>query len=340
RFYQVDPAANRQGEGTGIGLALTRELVKLMGGSIGAGSRPGQGTEMTVILPVQRDVSTPPAGEWPGADNVSRGTAAPEPHSGAIQTGTAPECPLILIAEDNADVVTYLVSCLAGRYNLSVARNGRECIDLAAEIIPDVIISDVMMPYVDGFEACRTLKNDPRTSHIPVIMLTAKADMASRVDGLHHGADAYLAKPFERDELLAHIDNLIESRRRLQQHYLGVAGLAALPAAEQAEDKFVLTIRQIVERHLDDYTFSVEKLCREAGMSTANLHRKLTALTGLSAVRFIRHVRLNRAKEMLRDPANSITAIAMDTGFNDPSYFGRIFKQEFGITPKEWREGK
>lgn len=340
RFYQVDPATNRQGEGTGIGLALTRELVKLMGGSIGAGSRPGQGTEMTVILPVQRDVSTPPAGEWPGAENVSRGTAAPEPRSGAIQTGTTPECPLILIAEDNADVVTYLVSCLAGRYNLSVARNGRECIDLAAEIIPDVIISDVMMPYVDGFEACRTLKNDPRTSHIPVIMLTAKADMASRVDGLQHGADAYLAKPFERDELLAHIDNLIESRRRLQQHYLGVAGLAAPPAAEQAEDKFVLAIRQIVERHLDDYTFSVEKLCREAGMSTANLHRKLTALTGLSAVRFIRHVRLSRAKEMLRDPANNITAIAMDTGFNDPSYFGRIFKQEFGITPKEWREGK
>lgn len=365
RFYQVDAASTRQGEGTGIGLALTRELVKLMDGDISAASRPGQGTEMIVTLPARKRASAAPgAGYWSDDFGATEKTETrsvnptppdrspvffpfkrqQEPETGATKIPASKEQamdhPVVLVAEDNADVVTYLAACLAPRYTLAVARNGQECIDMAAALIPDLVISDVMMPLRDGFEVCHALKNDLRTSHIPLILLTAKADLPHKLDGLRLGADVYLAKPFQREELLAHIDNLLESRQKLQAHYLGVAGLAAPPVTEQPEDRFVLKVRQAIEAHLDEYDFTVEQLCRETGMSNAHLHRKLTALTGLSAIRFMRHIRLKHAKELLRDPANSITAVAFDTGFNDPSYFSRIFKQEFGVTPKEWREGR
>lgn len=340
RFYQADSSATRQGEGTGIGLALTRELVKLMGGDIRAASLPGQGVEMIVTLPLRQDAaSTPLAAPRPEVNASPKRPDRPgHPPKPATPPVAGTSHPVLLIAEDNADVIAYLTACLAGRYTLAAARNGQECIAAALATVPDLIISDVMMPLRDGFEVCQTLKNDPRTSHIPLILLTAKADLPYKLDGLRRGADAYLAKPFHREELLAHIDNLLESRRLLQQHYLGVAGLAAPPAAQQAEDGFVLTVRRLIEEHLDDHTYSVEQLCRDTGMSNAHLHRKLTALTGLSAVRFIRQIRLKHARELLRDPAHNITAVAYDTGFNDPSYFSRIFKQEFGLTPKAWRE--
>ncbi len=362
RFYQVDGSSTRQNEGTGIGLSLAKELVQALGGSIHVKSRLNKGTEFQVHLPI-RNISdvTKPAVLANGASTLapiqSNGKAAKQSFSqAAIQPSSHSTIqpsnhPLILIVEDNADVVAYLASCLDGSYRLAVAKDGQEGIDLATQLIPDLIISDVMMPQKDGFEVCQFLKNDERTSHIPIIILTAKADLDSKLEGLEQGADAYLAKPFHKEELLVRIKNLLHLRKKLQQHYLSLAtgteeaplsniATPAAPApAPLVEDYFVKKVRRAVEAHLDDYEFNVESLCREIGMSHSQLHRKLTAVTGLSANKFIRHIRLNKAKELLQDADTSISAVAYDTGFNDPSYFGRVFKQEFGVTPVEWREG-
>lgn len=344
RFFQADDSLIRQTEGSGIGLALTKELVKLMGGEITVKSQANKGAEFTIVLPIHTNAEAQV--EAPGLTASNPQTSTPKP---ALQKPVNPQPasihhPVILLAEDNPDVVAYLASCLAGNYHLLVARDGQEAIDIATEQVPDLVITDVMMPYKDGFEVCRNLREDNRTSHVPIVMLTAKADLESKLEGLEHGADAYLAKPFHKEELLMRIRKLLERRQQLQQYYLGLAGIAGagtpkdIPAIPETEHQFVLNVRAIVEAHLDDGSFDVEQLCRKMAMSHSQLHRKLSALTGFPATKFIRYVRLNKAKELLQNPALSITAVAFDTGFNDPSYFGRVFKQEFGMTPQEWRE--
>jgi YesN/AraC family two-component response regulator len=256
---------------------------------------------------------------------------------------TGNEKPLILLVEDNADVVTYTASCLPD-YRLAVGKDGLEGMEIATDMIPDLIITDIMMPVMDGFELCQKLRNNQTTSHIPVIMLTAKADMASKMEGLQRGADAYLEKPFNREELLLRIKKLLELRKTLHQYYLKQAGLTdksapipASPANDQAEDIFVRKVREAVEAHLSDYDFTVEQLCKYVFMSHSQLHRKLEALTGCSPNKFIRIIRLNKAKELLKDPVNSIVSIALDCGYNDAGYFSRVFKQENKVTPQEWR---
>lgn len=252
--------------------------------------------------------------------------------------------PLVLLVEDNTDVVAYLASCLPD-YRLATARDGQEGLDSAVELTPDILISDVMMPRMDGFQLCKALKNDTRTSHIPVILLTAKADLQSKMEGLEYGADAYLTKPFHEEELQVLVRNILENRQRLQTFYLQAAGLNdtavepnGQPALSGLDHAFVQQARAEVEAHLDNPDLDVDHLCRNLAMSRSQLHRKLTALTGLSAINFIRSVRLNHAREMLLNPDFSITAIAFDCGFNDPEYFGRVFKQRFGLSPKAWRE--
>jgi CheY-like chemotaxis protein len=253
----------------------------------------------------------------------------------------------LLLVEDNPDIVAYIAGCLS-EYALMVAQDGQEGLELATDNIPDLIISDVMMPRMDGFAFCRRLKADERTSHIPIIILTARADLASKLEGIDIGADAYLEKPFYPEELLLRIRKLLELRRLLRQHYRRTAGLNGEenidvePAIDvpPAEDAFVRRAREVVERHLTDYDFNVEQFCREMLLSHSQLHRKLDALTGMSAVQFIRSLRLRRAKELLQDPERSVTAVAFDSGFQDPAYFSRVFKQEFGVTPNEWRKAK
>lgn len=343
RFYQADDSSTRHGEGTGIGLALTKELIKLMHGQIEAKSQPNKGAEFIILLPVQTEAAVLAAPPLPR--HIEKANTAALAHPAGKPFKKQNGLPVLLLAEDNPDVVAYLASCLAGNYQLLVARDGQEAIDIATEQVPDLLITDVMMPYKDGFEVCRTLREDAHTSHIPIIMLTAKADVESKLEGLEHGADAYLAKPFNKEELLLRIRKLLERRQELQQYYLGLAGISYdaqplrdIPAMPETENQFVLDVRAIVEAHLDDGSFDVDQLCRKMAMSHSQLHRKLSALTGFPATKFIRYVRLNKAKELLQNPALSITAVAYDTGFNDPSYFGRVFKQEFGMTPQEWRE--
>ena len=372
RFYQADTSSARQGEGTGIGLALTQELVKLMNGVIAVSSVVGEGTEFTVELPItRRDNSSTLSPEkilTIAGDNAT--TLSPTQLKRDIEISFKGDkavplfLPTILIADDNGDVRAYITLCLSNDYNLLIAKDGQECETLAFENTPDLIISDVMMPLKDGFEVCKNLKNDERTSHIPIIMLTAKADVESKLLGLAHGADVYLMKPFHKEELLMRIKKLLELRQQLQKHYLSALSRDALNASQNnasentsdalnasqktqethsmrlydLQNAFVIKVKTVVEAHLTDSKFDVEVLERALNLSHSQLHRKLTAVTGLSANSFIRSIKLIKAKELLLHSPYSIQAIAYDSGFNDQAYFSRVFKQEFGETPQAWRE--
>jgi CheY-like chemotaxis protein/AraC-like DNA-binding protein len=356
RFFQVESAvsssrANNTG-GTGIGLALAKELVKLMKGDISVSSKLGEGTTFTVALPISRQASPPAPLEeethLPLAVEILEKTVSESSHFDSPFRGSGGEgAPLLLLIEDNPDVVKYLFTCLPG-YRIEVAQDGEIGIEKAFDLIPDLILSDVMMPKKDGFEVCQILKNDERTSHVPIILLTAKADVESKLAGLERGADAYLPKPFHKEELLVRIRKLLELRQKLQAHYFALATGSAGAASTSAdlaesfaavEDAFVLKLRGIIESHLDDAGFSVEQLCREAAMSRAQLFRKLRALTGQSAGGLIRSIRIAKAKQLLReDPSLTIAAVAYDTGFSDPDYFAKVFKEEVGVPPSEWRK--
>ena len=222
-----------------------------------------------------------------------------------------------------------------------LAENGKIGVEKAIEMVPDIIISDVMMPEMDGFELCDTLKNDEKTSHIPIVLLTAKADVESKIAGLKRGADAYLPKPFHKEELLAQLENLVEQRKKLQLRYQG----AALPEPEPEdvatamEDAFLLKARALVEDNMDKADFDISWLAHEAGMSRVQLFRKVKALTDDSPSMFVRAIRLQKAKTLLRTTQLNISEIAYEVGFSDPAFFSRVFREEFGMSPTEYREG-
>lgn len=355
RFYQLDNSQTRKTGGTGIGLALTRELVKLMNGSIAVKSPPVgavKGTEFIISIPLTKAIAAEEKPILlPAFHPESNTTVSNIPlhyTTGELNNGNG--LPLILLVEDNADVVAYTASCLPD-YKLSVGKDGREGFEIAVNQVPDLIITDVMMPFVDGFEMCRQLRHDERTSHIPIIMLTAKADMQSKLEGIEKGADVYLEKPFHKEELLLRIKKLLELRKNLQQYYSKQIGIAEntetllnaeaeTAATEKTEHAFVKKVREIVEVNFINYDFSVEQLCKLIFMSHSQLHRKLEALTGCSPNKFIRIVRLNKAKELLSNPSIPIASVALDCGYNDPGYFARVFKQDTGMTPQEWRGRK
>ncbi len=355
RFFQTDNGHTRKADGTGIGLALTKELVRLMQGTITVKSPPvgaNKGTEFIIIIPLQRAVEseiemiTLASYKETSAKIISNEIAVSRDELSIKNM----EGPMILLVEDNADVVAYTASCLDD-YSLAVGNDGLEGFEIAVEIIPDLIITDVMMPFIDGYEMCRKLREDERTSHIPIIMLTAKADMQSKLEGLRKGADVYLQKPFHREELLLHIEKLIELRKNLQHFYSRqISGPdeavavsiqnSSILKVEKTEHEFVKKVKEIVESNFSNAEFSVEQLCKLVFMSHSQLHRKLDALTGHSPNHFIRIVRLQKAKDLLANPHMNITAVAIECGYNDPGYFSRVFKKETGLTPQEWRNGE
>ncbi len=359
RFFQADNSSTRKGEGTGIGLALTKELVELMGGSISVESTQGKGTTFTLLLPVKLEANTPVAN---GEFQTSRSLApelvpslplAPskEPPPGPLQrrgSVTSPPPlegaggrPLLLLIEDNADVVTYIVGLLEKDYEIHTAPNGQAGIEKATELVPDIIISDVMMPEKDGYEVCETLKNDERTSHIPIILLTAKAEESDRIAGLRKGADAYLMKPFNKEELFVRLEKLLELRRALQRRYAAtrndIFSKNVISAEPTLEDIFLQKLQKTVLENLDDPNLGAEQLSRAVHLSPTQLYRKMNALTGEPPNALIRKIRLHRAMEMLKTTDLNISEIAYATGFNDPNYFSRAFHKEFGKAPSEYR---
>ena len=337
RFYQAEHTTLKKGEGTGIGLSLVNEIIKLLGGSISVKSSPGQGAEFTVLLPViHKSVSrTKPVSP--------KAAVLPEDlteHSEISETSTAneEELPLVLIVEDNADVTHYIGISINHAYRIATASDGKEGIAKAIELIPDVIISDVMMPDTDGYQLCETIKKDERTSHIPVILLTAKADHASRITGLEHGADAYLAKPFHQKELLIQIRNLLSLRAEYQKRYAGTDFSKPMQAPANPEDAFIRKVRTLIATHLEDDDFDVALLCRLVHVSRAQLHRKLTALTGESTSHLIRTVQLDKARELLSNGQLSVSEVAYRAGFRTPAHFSRVFSESEGVAPSDYRK--
>ena len=364
RFYQVDTSTTRKYDGSGIGLALAKELALLMEGTISVQSPPiglKKGSEFMVVLPIGKEAEIQKTviektlikqsdqleienGQSVVAVNEAKVKSTSRAETSGTHLIKKTDNPLILLTEDNKDVAAYVASCLPDNYLLAIAENGQEGFELAVELIPDLIISDVMMPIMDGFEFCQKLKFDKRTDHIPVIILTARADKDSKIEGLEHGANAYLPKPFDKQELLLTIKNLFKLRDKLQRYHQRIAGLVAHENFEQdvsiepkIEDVFVTKARTFIEEHIDDFDLSVEQLAAALHLSHSQFGRKLDALTGFSPNRFIRFIRLKKAKELLQDEDMSITAVAYDCGFSDPSYFTRVFKKEFGKTPHEWK---
>ena len=274
---------------------------------------------------------------------VARATATVLPEKAPAQAISGgklgdEELPRLLLVEDSPDVMEYLITCLEGNYQLLFAADGQEGIDKALEEVPDIIISDVMMPRADGFTLCNTLKTDEKTSHIPIILLTAKADVDSRITGLERGADAYLAKPFDQRELEAQLANLLAQRKRLQSRYANFEAPTPTedPAVKQ-EDAFILKIKEVFEDRMDDPQYTLNDLCKALLLSRSQFGRKIKALTGKSPAIYLRSLRLQKAKQLILTTDLPMKAIAYDVGFSDPAYFTRSYSDEFGETPSKTR---
>ena len=347
QFHQVADSQARESVGTGIGLALVKELVKLMNGTIEVKSTVGKGTEFIIELPVSNRAALVKAAEVADASTVQNEMTDAARGEVAATASPADNRPLLLIVEDNEDVAQYIQICLEKDYQTLYAKNGEIGIAVALEAIPDLIISDVMMPVKDGLELTDTLKNDERTSHVPVILLTAKAGINSKLEGLRRGADAYLSKPFNQKELLGHAAQLIENRKRLQERYAdpsffknggkpGPGSRTADPSV-QMEDEFIIKVNEIIEKSINDAGFGVLQLVHKLRMSRSQVFRKLKALTGKSIALYIRYYRLRKAKELLQTTDLNVSEIAYDVGFNNLSYFSRSFLEEFGTQPNATR---
>lgn len=339
RFYQVNDSNKREYEGTGIGLALVKELVELHYGEITVFSEPGKGSTFNLKLPLGKDhllddeiVGSNVNSDWNGKPLID----GFEPKNTNEEISGLSEKPFVLIVEDNADLREYLTSNLKNGFNILAVKNGRLGVEETTTKLPDIVISDLMMPEMDGLELCNKLKADERTSHIPIILLTAKADMQSKIEGLHLGADDYIAKPFEMPELEARIQNLIQNRKKLRSAFS--KSLEIRPSeikAESMDDRFLKKTLLAVEDHIADEQFSVEALALEVGMSNVQLYRKLKALTGKTPNEVIRNLRLDRSHFLLNEKAGNVSEVAYLTGFRNTSYFAKCFKERFGISPSE-----
>jgi signal transduction histidine kinase/DNA-binding response OmpR family regulator/streptogramin lyase len=340
RFYQIDSARMQAEGGTGIGLALTKELVELLKGEITVESTPGHGSTFTVRLPIdkeqwrQEEIAT----EEKEAGCVAASSAAAalieEEPSQALETLPEPGKPVVLIVEDNADVRKYVRGFLEKHFSVEEAENGKTGLEKAREMGIDLVVSDIMMPVMDGVQLCRELKGDDRTSHIPLILLTARATSEGKLEGLDVGADDYVVKPFDARELVARVKNLIETRRKLWEKYhqqvtLGPSNIQVA----SADERFLKRLAECIDQHVADVEYDTEALAHDMFMSRMQLNRKLHALTGKSTHEVVREFRLQRAAELLRNHAENIAGVAYDVGFSSLSHFASAFRERFGVVP-------
>lgn len=355
RFHQVDASSTREQEGSGIGLALTKELVALHGGTIHVESEEGSGTSFFVRLPTGRAHLS----DEDIVDAKVHGDEAPDGigaeislqvvddvlvsqerlHASDGQPAAMPpeDAPTVLIVEDNGDVRRYLKGHLSADYHIVEAVDGVEGLEQARATRPDLILADVMMPRMDGYALCRAVKGDAKLNHVPVVLLTARADEKSKVEGLETGADDYLYKPFNAEELVVRVENLIEIRRQLRARFSET--VLVQPSAIEAtpeEAVFLEQVRTVIEQQLGNSHFGAEWLADDVGLSRRHLDRRLKALTKLSASGLIRQMRLERAAQLLAQDAGRVSEVAYAVGFHNAEHFSKLFQQVFGVAPSRY----
>ncbi len=344
RFYQAENNENNKYDGTGIGLALTKELVKLMDGEIQVESELNKGTKLTILLPIKNEAPIE------SKENVEKPKSSTKNIKTITEFNLDIDLPICLIVEDNDDVATYIKMCLSEKYQILYANNGMLGVELALKYIPDIIVSDIMMPEKNGFELCQEIKEDIKTNHIPIILLTAKTAEDDKLSGLKLGADAYLTKPFNKEELLIRMERLIAIRKTLQFRYKNISSLDIskneTPKTEKnvlkqentdINDNFIIDIIKLINENIEDENFNAASLSDKLFISESQLYRKLKALTNTSTAIFIRKIRLKKAKELLETTQLNIAEICYKTGFSSPSWFSKVFKKEFGYSPNKKR---
>jgi signal transduction histidine kinase/DNA-binding response OmpR family regulator len=344
-FYQSKNTTEDGQQGTGLGLSLVNELVKLYQGKIELISKVNVGTTISITLPYTKEafltsaeIEEAPQNTLPRPQNTEalfydmvNDKEYEEAESEEIYSDS------ILIVEDNPDLRNFIASNFLDNFTILHAKNGEEGFALAIEKIPTLILSDVMMPKMNGIELTEKLKTDERTSHIPVVLLTAKSDTESRIEGLKTGADDYLAKPFSAEELRVRVINLIEQRRKLAEKFReGLHVLPEKPLEPSIDSKFVLKATALVEANIKDSSFGVEKFAEEMNLSRTQLFRKIKALLSVSPSDFINNIRLQKAAELILARADTLTQICYSVGFNEPSYFAKRFRKKFGVSPSEY----
>ena len=336
RFYQ----AKNSGRGTGIGLAIVKAFTELHHGEVSVKSEIGKGSTFTINIP-----------RWQEGKVTEQSTDSIEQVVDYTETQEVPnqarhiddliqlyqtDKPEVLIIDDNNDIRTYLRTVLSESYNVSEASDGKSGLELARRIVPDIILSDIMMPIMDGLEFCQELKTDKAISHIPIILLTARSLDEQRAEGYEHGADAYIAKPFSLRLLLSRIENLIESRKKLSQVLSkGVEDDEIGNLSNETDRSFLKQLRKIIQENLANSDLSVEQIGDEIGLSRVQLYRKVKALTGNSPVEIVRKARLTRARHLLQTTERTVSEVAYAVGFSTPSYFSKCYKDEFGENPKK-----
>ena len=336
RFYQ----AKNAGRGTGIGLAIVKAFTELHHGEVSATSIEGKGSTFTIYIPVRQkgEVTNQPTEKIEQLVEPSSAEEVPNQarHIDELIQPYQTDKPEVLIIDDNIDIRTYLRSVLSEKYNVSEAADGKVGLELARKIVPDIVLSDIMMPVMDGLAFCQQLKTDKAISHIPVILLTARSLDEQRAEGYEHGADAYLSKPFSLRLLLSRIDNLIESRKKLNQTWSkGVEDDEIGNISNEIDKSFLKQLRKIIQENLANSDLSVEQIGDEIGLSRVQLYRKVKALTGYSPVEIVRKARLTRARHLLQTTERTVSEVAYAVGFSTPSYFSKCYKDEFGENPKK-----
>ena len=338
RFYQ----AKNAGRGTGIGLAIVKAFTELHHGVVSATSVEGKGSTFSINIPVRQEgaVSKQPTEKVEQLVEPSAIKEIPNQarHIDELVQPHQTDKPEVLIIDDNIDIRTYLRSVLSEKYNVSEASDGKVGLELARKIVPDIVLSDIMMPVMDGLEFCQQLKTDKAISHIPVILLTARSLDEQRAEGYEHGADAYISKPFSLRLLLSRIDNLIESRKKLNQTWSkGVEDDEIGNLSNEIDKSFLKQLRKIIQENLSNSDLSVEQIGDEIGLSRVQLYRKVKALTGYSPVEMLRKARLMRARHLLQTTDKSVSEVAYAVGFSTPSYFSKCYKEEFDLQPAQER---
>uniref|UniRef100_UPI0035945121 ATP-binding protein n=1 Tax=Aquiflexum sp. TaxID=1872584 RepID=UPI0035945121 len=330
RYFTVMHTGVISNQGSGIGLSVSREFARMHGGDIGVKSEIGRGSEFTVTLEVPVKMNL-----------LDLETHQEESHEELEMEKTEIDKPGILLVEDNLEFRQYMKEFLEEEFHVWVAQDGKEGMEKALANIPDLIISDLMMPIMDGVELCQHLKKDLKTSHIPIIILTARSSEEKQLEGLQSGCNLFISKPFKLEILMTSIRNLLSEQERLQKHFRKKISVSTSEQEiESLDDRLIQKAMELVEKQMENPEFSVEQMSRELGMSRVHLYKKLSALTGKSPVEFIRLVRLQRAAQLLLKSQLTVSEVAYKVGFNNAKYFTKHFKAEFGVLPSLYAQGQ